>query len=290
MAVNLNPSIKRKLGPFLSQPYFRKNEETVKTRRIKRKIKLKPKHIIISFLFLVSLFFLIQQTYIFLITWEKLEVDRIDIRCSKPELRNSLQNLFYGKKLGNLLLLDINRIQKIVKKSIWVKDVHVKKLFPSAVSIEITERIPVAVIKKEQYFLVDKDGVLLQAVDPNKESSLPILIDEKGFKSGFEDKFKLALTCLESISPEQKRRVEMIDLSKYQCVSIKMKQISPWLILGDDNFSAKIKEYDSQQSYFAQFGELQDINMRFEDRYILTPRKKLSDNQRFISEKEEADG
>jgi len=289
MAANLNPSLKRKQSPFLSQPYFRKNTESVKTKRIKRKIKIKPKHIIISFFLIAGLFFAIQQTYMFLITWDRLEVDKIEIRCSKPELKNAVQNLFRRKRLGNLLLLDINQIRKIIKSYTWVKDVHVKKIFPSAVSIEITERTPIAIIKKEQEFLVDKDRVLLQIADPSEQSKLPLLTDERGFESGFEDKFELALNCLESLSPGQRSLIKTVNLSKYRCVSIKLRQNSPWLILGEDDFSVKIQEYLDRKPYFAQFGELKNINLRFKDRYILTPIKKISNKQRLISEKEEAD-
>lgn len=286
MASNLNPTLRQKLNPLLSQPYFRSEAKKVKSNKIKRKIKLGPKHIILSFLLIIGLFFLIQQTYLFLITWDKLEVNKIEIKSTKPELKYSIQNKFEGKRLGNLLLLDLERMQKVIKTHTWIKDVHIKKIFPSTVNLEIIERIPLAVIKKERYYLIDRDGILLQPVDPAEQKELPLITDDNAFKSGFEDKFKLALRCLESLSPEQSELIKIIDLSKYKCVSIKLKHISPWLILGDNDFSIKIQEYLDRQSYLAKFGEIESINMRFSDRYILTPRKKTLDNRVFRSEKE----
>jgi cell division septal protein FtsQ len=286
MAVNLNPPIRHKLEPLLSQPYFRRNAEQIRPQRIKRKIKLGPKHIIISFLLIGGLFFFIQQAYLFLITWDRLDVDRIEIHCTKPGLRNSIQNIFYGKKLGNLLLLDIGRIQEIIKSYTWVKDVHVKKIFPSAVDIEITERVPIAIIKKDRFYLIDRDGILLQAFEQTENSGLPLITDSSGFKKDFEDKFELALSCLESLPPEHKYMIQAIDMSKYRCVSVKLDQNSPWLILGESDFSNKIREYMDKRPYFAKFGELQSINMRFKDRFILTPEKKLSNKQTSLPEKE----
>ncbi|MFW6140342.1 MAG: cell division protein FtsQ/DivIB [Acidobacteriota bacterium] len=286
MASNLNPTLRQKLNPLLSQPYFRSEVKKAKSNKIKRKIKLGPRHVILSFLLIAGLFFLIQQTCLFLITWDKLEVNRIEIKSIQPGLKHSIQNNFEGKKLGNLLLLDIDRMQKTIKAHTWIKDVHIKKIFPSTVNIEIIERIPIAVIKKGQYYLIDEEGILLQAVDLSEQKELPLITDENAFQSGFEDKFKLALRCLESLSLEQRKLVKIIDVSKYKCVSIKLNQLSPWLILGDDDFSKKIQEYQERQSYFVKFGEIKSINMRFKDRYILAPRKTLSGNRISMSEKE----
>jgi len=286
MAVNLNPPIKQKLEPLLSQPYFRRNAEQIRPQRIKRKIKLGPKHIIISFLLIGCLFFFVQQVYLFLITWDRLDVDSIEIHCTKPGLKNSIQSIFHEKKLGNLLLLDIGRMQEIIKSYTWVKDVHVKKIFPSAVDIEITERVPIAIIKKDRFFLIDRDGILLQTVEQTENSGLPLITDSSGFKKDVEDKFELALICLENLTSEQKGMIKTIDVSKYRCVSVKLDQNSPWLILGESDFSNKILEYMDKRSYFAKFGELQSINMRFKDRFILTPGKNLSNKQISLPEKE----
>jgi cell division septal protein FtsQ len=280
MAVNLNP--------VLTQPYARRKDKRVKASRIKRKVKLGPKHIIVSFLLIGGLFLLIQQAYLFLITWEKLEVDHVGISSTKPELQRTIQDSMNGNELGNLLLLDINKIQKAIKSHPWVKDVHVKKLFPSTVNIEVMERVPVAVIKTNQYFLIDKHGILIQSVDQSQAAGLPLVTDGSGFTEGYKDKFDLAVQCLESLSADQQNMIEVIDLSKHKCVSVKLKNMSPWLILGDDHFSNKFQDFMDKRSYFAQFGELKSINMQFEDRYILTPRKKGSDNQRLTSKKEES--
>lgn len=286
MASNLNPTLRQKLDPLLSQPYFRSEAKNIKSNKIRRKIKVGPKHIILSFLLIGGLFFLIQQTYLFLITWDKLDVNNIEINSTKPELKHYIRNHFEGKRLGNLLLLDIDRIQNIIKTHTWIKDVHIKKTFPSTISIEITERIPLAVCKKDQFYLIDRDGILLQPADPVEQKQFPIITDKNNFKSDFEDKFKLALRCLEDLSPAQRELIQRIDLSKYKCVSVKLSQISPWLILGDNDFSEKIQEYLDRQSYFAKFGEIESVNIRFKDRYILTPGKKALDNRIFTSDKE----
>ncbi len=288
MAVNLNPPLKQKLNPFLSPPYFRRKEEDVKSNRIKRKVKLRPKHIIISFLLISGLFLLIQQAYLFLITWEKLKADQVGIKCPKPELEKTIQNYFMEKNLGNLLLLDIKRVQETIKSHAWVKDVHIKKKFPSTLSIEVVPRVPLAVIKTEQYYLIDRDGILIQSIDPSETKGLPVIIEDNDFESGFMDKFELAVKCLDDLSPEQKKGVEKIDLSKHKCVSIKLDQISPWLILGDSRFSERIQDYTDKRSYFAKFGELESINIRYEGRYILTPSKKGFDSQLYTTGKEES--
>jgi len=286
MASNLNPTLRQKLNPLLSQPYSRSETKKIKSNKIKRKIKVGPKYIILSFLLVGGLFFLIQQTYLFLITWDKLKVNNIEINNTKPELKYSIQNYFEGKRLGNLLLLDIDRIQKIIKTHTWIKDVHIKKIFPSTISIEIIERIPLAVCKKDQYYLVDRDGILLKPADPVEQKQFPVITDRNDFKSDFEDKFKLALRCLEDLSPVQRELIQKIDLSKYRCVSVKLSQISPWLILGDNDFSKKIQEYLDRQSYFAKFGEIESVNIQFKDRYIITPGKKAWDDRMFTSDKE----
>ena len=106
MAVNIHPSVRQKGGPLVSgRASYRRKRGKVETKKIHRKIKLKIRHIVISFLLLAGFFYGFSRIYLFLITWEKLNVREIEIICQKEDVRRDIEHMMAGKYLGNYCVL-----------------------------------------------------------------------------------------------------------------------------------------------------------------------------------------
>ncbi len=261
---------------------FQRGKGKVKLKKIQKKIRLKFKHIFFFFLFLGGIFYLVQRFYLFLISWDHLKVKQIEIVCSKPQGKEEIERFFNGRKLGNILLLDIGQLQGAFTDISWVKEVQVRKIFPSSLKIKIKERRPFALLKKEDLYLIDRDGVELEKIDSAEYGHFPLLIDSDNFKSDYEEKIKLAWECLRSFSPSEKEQIEALDLSDYGNVTVLLKKTQTKLILGSDQFSKKLRLFQSFGDKLNQYGALEYVDLRIEDRLFVKPKKNFRD----IPEKE----
>ena len=289
MAVNLNPSIKQKVQPLFSESaQFRRSRERVNSSKMYRRIKLKFSHIFFSFLLLCSFFLGIQQGYLYLITCEEFQIKSVEIVCGNASIKTDTQSYIQNRRLGNLFLLDMQKLKQSVVSHPRIKDVRIRKLFPSSLKITIEERKPAAVMIKEKYLLMDRDGVVLAESEKRIHPDLPLLVDEGNFQKNPGEKLSMAWRCLEELEPEIQKQVDTMDFSRYNCLTVKLRGRSERLILGNKEFSNKIKTFLDNVNVFSKFGELRSIDLRFPDRFILTPRDHAAGIQHPGDRKEES--
>ncbi len=277
MAVELNPALKYRKKSLFSQPLqFRRRQEKVKTKKIQKRVKVKVIHIVFTFLLLASIFFLIQQISLFLISWDHLNIKGIEVRSHRLQVKQDIQEFLAGKHLGNILLLDIGHLQKILAGHRWVENACIRKIFPSTLRIEIKERRPIALLKKDDFYLVDKDGVLLEKIDPQKHPGMALLVDSNNFVRNYKEKLELAWKCMDSLKVSDKEKIETLDLTDYENVKAKFKGSETILILGSEAFSEKLNFFRQWYSQLQGFGSLEYVDLRFSDRLYIKPQKHLS--------------
>jgi cell division septal protein FtsQ len=287
LAVNVQASFKPKGGSILSQQTsFRRKRGKIETKKIHRKIKLKLRHIVFSFVLLVGLFYGFSRLYLFLITWEKLIIDEVEIICQKEEIQRDFQHYFEKRYLGNILLLNIGNLQKLLATHTWIEDVYIRKIFPSTIRIEATERIPIALLEKEGYFLIDKDGILLQKISPSDRPDLPVIIDANRFRKDYDRKLALAWACLDNLERSALDQISVMDLTEYENVSLQLRNSETWLKLGDRHFKEKYQRFAKNMALLNSYGPLEYIDFRYEGRFVLGPLPKKKRNNALDSEKE----
>lgn len=78
---------------------------------------------------------------------------------------------------NNLYLLNKSLLEKRLGALPRVKKVAVVKDYPNTLKVTLTERIPVAIAKLEDSYLIDNEGVLLDKVEPgaNQPHHMPVL-------------------------------------------------------------------------------------------------------------------
>ena len=287
MAVNIQASFKPKGGFLLSQQTsYRRKRGKIETKKIHRKIKLKIRHILVSFLLLLGFFYGFSKLYLFLITWEKLNIEEVEIISQKEWIRGDLQSYLARKELGNLLLLNIENLQKRLTTHPWIEEIYIRKIFPSTIRIETKERIPIALLEKDGYFLIDKEGILLQEISPSERPDLPMLIDANGFQRDHDMKLSLAWACLASLEDSVRKQISVMDLTEYENVSLRFRNTDTWLKLGDVRFGEKYRSFVKNMALFKAYGPLEYIDFRYEGRFILQPLPQNKMNKALDSEKE----
>lgn len=274
MAVDVNQTIRLKGNQLLSQPLqFRRHKGKIHPKKIQRKLKVRFIHVLLSFLVISGIFLLVQQSYLFLISWDYLNVKNIRFICQKASVKKDIQAFFEGKRLGNILLLNIDHVQGILADHRWIEDVSVRKLFPSSLKIEVRERIPAAVLAKKNSYLIDRKGILLEKIDPHERGNFPLLVDSGLFVKHYKEKLKLAWECLDSLPSSEKEKIDVLDLSGYESVIVRFKGSTTEIKLGADRFHEKLKTLQDWQPQLDKFEPLEYVDLRFSDRLYFKPRQ-----------------
>ena len=233
-------------------------------------------HILFYLILVGGLFYALQQAYLFLISWDKLNIKEVTVLSRMPEIKEETQRFFEGKRLGNILLLDIGFLQEKFTSHRWIKEVRVRKILPSTLKIEIKERTPAAFLKQNHTYMIDEDGVFLEKIEQGVKANLPLLIDSNKFKKDYEEKLNLAWECLRSLPLPEKERLEVLDLTEYENVTVRLKGNPTRLILGNERFSEKINLYNRLRAKLERFGDLEYVDLRLHDRIYIKPKGNIA--------------
>lgn len=246
---------------------FQRGERKVQVKKPGRKVAIRIKHILISIGCVALLFFAIYKLYLFLITWDNLKIRDIQVACPNDRVRDHVLGMTRNMTWGNSFLLDISEIQKKLASYVWVKDVQVRKIFPSSLKIDIAARTPAALIKKETVDLIDEENVVLERAEPSAYPDLPLLLDERNFSQDSQEKLRLTWECLKSLSPEDKKRVEFLDLSDMGDVILQFRGSPTKIKLGAGAFSQNLDYYQRNIARWErELGALEYVDLRFPDR------------------------
>ena len=76
----------------------------------------------------------------------------------------------------NIVYLNTNEIEKLIKKDVRVKKVSVKKLFPSKIEVTLEEREPYVYVKKgDETLLADKDLNIYGDILEEPSKNIPVI-------------------------------------------------------------------------------------------------------------------
>lgn len=154
--------------------------------------------VVASFLSLTSIALLalvMIYAYSFVISMPYFHVKEITIRGCKELTEKDVLALAAVNPERNLLVIDAEEIGRRVKANPWVKEASVGREFPNRVVIEIRERAPVALLKKDAaFYLMDMEGVTFKKLETGDETDLPVL-------TGFYNAGAIAPQLLEKSLP-----------------------------------------------------------------------------------------
>ena len=187
--------------------FLRTGERDLLLQKNRRRRVLRLKHVLLLFALQAGFFLAVREAYLFLITWEELAIQKVEVICAKDNLRRTLENHFAVPRLGNILLCDLQALRADIRRLAWVKDVSIQKVFPSSLRISIVERTPFALLERDGLRLADEEGRALERVYSLEEYDLPVVSDENGFAAGFFEKWETAGRCLKSLPPAEWARL-----------------------------------------------------------------------------------
>jgi len=131
-------------------------------------------------LLLLILIFTVTMTMIFgynyTISSPYFLIKETTVRGCRELTEKDVLSLAAIKPAQNILAANIDTIAGRISTNPWVKDVSIGREFPDRLVIEVQERTPVALIRRDNnFYLVDIEGVVFKKLQAGDEDDLPLL-------------------------------------------------------------------------------------------------------------------
>ena len=104
------------------------------------------------------------------------KVQEVLLKGESKLLKQDIVTKLEQMKGKNIVYLDTNEIENLIKKDARVKKVSVKKLFPSKIEVTLEEKQPYVYVKKgDETLLADKDLVIYGDILEDPSRNIPVI-------------------------------------------------------------------------------------------------------------------
>ncbi len=177
------------------------------------------------------------------------------------------------KKGAPLLSVDLEDIDRRLRRSPWIRKVSLKKRFPDTLMIKIEEAVPKALLRiKKRLYLIDADGRILERIRGGNTLFLPVIrdINPKNRKA-VSEALKLADAISRSKLSTGSDPVE-IGLESY---GLTVNIDGEFMKVGYGRYREKLARWMEIEPEVRKRGlPLKYIDLRFKDSVIVKPLKK----------------
>jgi cell division protein FtsQ len=249
---------------------FQRGERACRTKKLRRKIPGRTKYLLLFVILTALVFLAARQIYLFAVTWKTLEIRDIQVFCADERVRGRALETAKSVSGRNIFLLDIEEVRGRLALDPWIKDIRIRKVFPSTLTVDIIPRTPFALLQKDELWLVDANGFELEEANRSDYPGLPLLTDESRFEQGAAEKKKRAMECLADLPEEDRNRVNSLDLSEPENVILQFRDDETRLKLGTVEFGSKVAIYEKNRDrWMDEFGPLAYVDLRLPDRVCI---------------------
>ncbi|MDD2337965.1 MAG: FtsQ-type POTRA domain-containing protein [Geobacteraceae bacterium] len=204
---------------------------------------------------------------------ERIEVPRLQ-QLSQDEIVS-----LAGVKLGeSLLKIDLQHVAEQLEKNPWVEKLKVRRRFPGTLSIEITERVPVAVVNMGYLYYLDSKGEIFKPLTEGDRLDYPVLTgisEEDLLKDADGTKIMLtaALGLMEMLKKGTVFRlsdISEIHLDKGYGYTLFTTQGGIPVKLGNSDFQGKLTRFSKiYQELMAQIASLEYVDLNYPDKIVV---------------------
>jgi cell division septal protein FtsQ len=204
---------------------------------------------------------------------ERIEVPRLQ-KLSRDEIVS-----LTGAKLGDSLLrLDLQHVAEQLEKNPWVEKLKVRRRFPGTLSIEISERVPVAVVNMGYLYYLDSKGEIFKPLTEGDRLDFPIItgiseVDLVKDADGTKKMLSMALGIMELLKKGTVFRladVSEIHLDKGYGYTLFTTAGGIPVKLGNSDFQAKLARFSRiYPELTAQIASLEYVDLNYADKIVV---------------------
>ncbi|MDD3294878.1 MAG: FtsQ-type POTRA domain-containing protein [Geobacteraceae bacterium] len=126
--------------------------------------------------FLVTMLWVVcVEAYELVTTATPFRLEKMEISRTKRLTRDEITALAGVKPGDPLLRLDLRNMADRLEKNPWIETLKIRRRLPSTISIEITEREPVAVINMGYLYYLDKKGDIFKPLTGGDRLDFPVV-------------------------------------------------------------------------------------------------------------------
>lgn len=144
---------------------------------------------------------LLIYTYTFIVSSPYFRLKETLVKGTERLSQEEIIELAEIKPEQNILLTNLKTMARKIQTHPWVKDVAVQRELPDRLTITVTERKAVALLKKEDnLYYLERDGSVFVRLGKSDKTDLPVLtgFSKKGEEAG--DLLKQSLALLEYLT------------------------------------------------------------------------------------------
>lgn len=206
------------------------------------------------------------------------KLERIEVSRLRKLSRDEIISLA-GVRLGDSLLeLDPRHVAEQLEKNPWVEQLRIRRRFPRTLSIEITERVPVAVVNMGYLYYLDAKGTIFKPLTEGDRLDYPIFtgIAEEDLIKDADGSKKMIATALGIMDLLKKSTgfrledVSEIHLDKGYGYTLFTAKGGIPVKLGNGGFEEKLARFNRIYKNLAtQFVLLEYIDLNYSDKIIV---------------------
>jgi cell division protein FtsQ len=210
-----------------------------------------------------------------------LQVSRITMRGNERLSSGEVLALLDGLRGRNILAVDLAVWQARLLASPWVAEARVRRILPSRIDVELTERHPIGIGRlSDTLYLVDATGVVIDEYGPNyADLDLPMidgLAAVPGDAASAVDEMRagLAARLIAALQPrpDLAERVSQIDVSDAHDAVVILEGDTALLRLGEDDFVDRLQGYlDVAPALRERVAQIDYVDLRFGERLYVRP-------------------
>lgn len=163
---------------------------------------------------------------------------------------SDLEKEFVDYIKTNLWVIDKKILRQKLLNNNYIKEVNIKKKFPDKLIFNIVERVPLAKINNNGYFIVfSEDGLILEQGSIKTRFKVPLIkgtgYSFQGDKIIFSDELSKIVQALTAMERQTREMLWEINLKNKNDIRVDLAQRIPVYIGSGDNISKKFMVLES---------------------------------------------
>ena len=224
----------------------------------------------------------IYQGAAMILTSGALAIRHISIDGNARMSRGEIVTLLDGMNGANILTVDLEAWRQRLRRSPWVADASVRRIFPSTIRVVVEERDPIGIGRiGDQLFLVDSTGTIIDEFGPVYAAlDLPIIDGLAAGNPGGSTlvdpvRAGLAGRLLRALdrSPHLIKRISQIDVADPRDAAVILDGDPAVVRLGHELFAERLQSYvDVADALRDRVNDIDYVDLRFGEHVYVRPR------------------